>query len=502
MHGASPLAQLKRPHLCSRNLSCNMMTPDINQHLRRDFLTTAASGLGGVALSSLLNDEARAAERAVAPQPTHFPAKAKACIFIYMAGGPSHVDLFDPKPILNNRDGRKMPDSLLQEVEFAFIKKDQAVLKGSPARFRQRGDCGIAYSDMLPGIGSCADDIALIRTMHGEQFNHHPGQLLLSCGKAELGRPTIGSWLLYGLGNTSDNLPGYVVLTAGRGASGGSSNWSSGFLSSTYQGVPFRDKGDPVLYLSSPPGVSRDNQRRTLDTIRQLNGFRLESNPDPEIASRIAQYELAFRMQSAAPELTDLSKETQQTLDAYGVGRPTPRPTAEMQSGDTYHRFSTNCLLARRLIERGVRFVNIVHASWDQHGNLKHDLAWNCRMADQPIAALLKDLKERGLLDDTLVVWGSEFGRTPLGQGNDGRDHHPFAFSMWMAGGGAKGGTVHGVTDEIGWAPVENPVHVNDFQATLLHLFGLDHERLTVNHKGLNVRLTNLGGHVVHDVLA
>ena len=470
--------------------------------LRRDFLTTASSGLGGIAVSSLLNDEADAAGSGTKPAATHFPPRAKACIFIYMAGGPSHVDLFDPKPVLNSRDGRRMPDSLLKEVEFAFIKKDKAVLKGSPARFQARGECGIEYSSMLPGIGACADDIALIRSMYGEQFNHHPGQLLLSCGKAELGRPTIGSWLLYGLGNASENLPGYVVLTAGRGASGGSSNWSSGFLPSTYQGVPFRDKGDPVLYLSNPPGIGEENQRRTLDAIKQLNHFRLQTSPDPEISSRIDQYELAFRMQSAAPELTDLSGETQQTLDAYGVGRATPRPTAEMQSGDTYHRFSTNCLLARRLVERGVRFVNIVHASWDQHGNLKHDLAWNCRMADQPVAALLRDLKQRGLLEDTLVVWGSEFGRTPLGQGTDGRDHHPFAFSMWMAGGGVQGGTVHGVTDEIGWAPVENAVHVNDFQATLLHLFGLDHERLTVNHRGLDVRLTNLSGEVVHEVIA
>lgn len=472
-----------------------------SQYLRGDFLTTSASGLGGVALSSLLNDDVRAAAMDPAIGQTHFPAKAKACIFIYMAGGPSHVDLFDPKPLLNSRHGMKMPDSLLNEVEFAFIKKDEAVLKGSPARFLRRGDCGIEYSEMLTGIGSCADDIALIRTMHGEQFNHHPGQLLLSCGKAEMGRPTIGSWLLYGLGNASKNLPGYVVLTAGRGASGGSSNWSSGFLSSKFQGVPFRDKGDPVLYLSNPPGVHRDNQRRTLDAIREFNSVRLQANPDAEIASRISQYELAFRMQSAAPELTDMSGETQATLDAYGIGRSTPRPTAEMQNGDTYHRFSANCLLARRMVERGVRFVNIVHASWDQHGNLKHDLAWNCGMADQPIAALLRDLKQRGMLDDTLVVWGSEFGRTPLGQGPDGRDHHPHTFSMWLAGGGAKGGIVHGVTDEIGWAPVEDSVHVNDFQATLLHLFGLDHERLTVNHRGLNVRLTNLEGNVVRDVI-
>ncbi|MEM7313703.1 MAG: DUF1501 domain-containing protein [Planctomycetota bacterium] len=470
--------------------------------LRRDFLTSAASGLGGIALSSMLQQSLSAETGASRLLGKHFPTKAKACIFLYMAGGPSHVDLFDPKPILNQRDGQKMPDSLLKEVEFAFIKKKDAVLKGSPAAFRPRGECGIEYSDMIPRIASFADDIALIRTMHGEQFNHHPGQLLLSCGKAEMGRPTIGSWLLYGLGNEAKNLPGYVVLTAGRGASGGSSNWSSGFLPSTFQGVPFRGKGDPVLYLSNPPGVNRVNQKRTLDTIRQLNQMRFESNADPEIASRIAQYELAFRMQSAAPELTDLSNESQQTLDAYGVGRPTPRPTAEMQGGDTYHRYSTNCLLARRLVERGVRFVNIVHASWDQHGNLKHDLKWNCRMADQPIAALLADLKQRGLLDETLVVWASEFGRTPLGQGNDGRDHHPFAFSMWMAGGGVKGGTVYGSTDEIGWAPVENPVHVNDFQATLLHLFGLNHERLTINHRGLDVRLTNLEGHVIHDIIA
>ena len=482
--------------------SSNTMFNETGIHrVRRDFLTTSASGLGGVALSSLLSTDARGSRSTTAPLKTHFPARAKACIFIYMAGGPSHVDLFDPKPLLNSRNGKRMPDSLLNDVEFAFIKKDKAVLRGSPARFRPRGECGIEYSDMIPGIGACADEIALIRTMHGEQFNHHPGQLLLSCGKAELGRPTIGSWLMYGLGNASENLPGYVVLTAGRGASGGSSNWSSGFLPSAYQGVQFRDTGDPVLYLSNPAGVSETSQRRTLDTLRQLNGFRLESNPDPEIASRIAQYELAFRMQAAAPELTDLSGETQPTLDAYGVGRSTPRPTADMQSGNTYDRFSRNCLLARRMVERGVRFVNLVHASWDQHRNLKHDLAWNCTMADQPIAALLRDLKTRGMLDDTLVVWGSEFGRTPLGQGNDGRDHHPHTFSMGMAGGGAKGGTVHGITDEIGWAPVENPVHVNDFQATLLHMFGLNHERLTVNHRGLDVRLTNLSGEVIHNVL-
>lgn len=469
---------------------------------RRHFLTTAASGLGGAAVSSLLaQDQLVAAESQGRKQETHFPARAKACIFIFMAGGPSHVDLFDPKPVLMKRDGQKMPDSLLKDAEFAFIKKEEAKLKGSPAAFSKFGESGMEFSNLVPQIGSCADDIAMIRTMHGEQFNHHPGQLLMSTGKAELGRPTIGSWLQYGLGSESQNLPGYVVLTAGQGASGGTSNWSSGFLPSTYQGVPFRDKGEPVLYLSNPPGVDRENQRRTLDTIRQMNQMRHSEIRDPEINSRIAQYELAFRMQSAAPELTDLSGETKETLEAYGVGRETPRPTAGMQAGDTYHRFSTNCLLARRLVERGVRFVNIVHASWDQHGSLSRELPWNCKMADQPIAALLKDLKQRGLLEETLVVWGSEFGRTPLGQGNDGRDHHPNTFSMWMAGGGAKGGTVYGVTDEIGWAPVENPVHVNDFQATLLHLFGLDHKRLTVNYRGLDVRLTNLEGNVIQEVI-
>lgn len=473
-----------------------------DRNTRRDFLTSAASGLGGVALTAMLQEQLSASSsQALRVRSPHFTPSAKRCIFIFMAGGPSHVDLFDPKPILNERDGQQLPDSLLKEVEFAFIKKDEAKLKGSPARFRPRGECGTEFSDMIPQIGGCADDIALVRTMYGEQFNHHPGQLLLSCGKAEMGRPTLGSWLVYGLGSESENLPGYVVLSAGRGASGGSSNWSSGFLPSTYQGVSFRGQGEPILYLSNPAGVRPANQRETLDAIGQLNEIRYQQVQDPEIASRIEQYELAFRMQSAAPELTDLSGESRRTLEAYGVGRASPRPTASMQGGDTYHRFSTNCLLARRLVERGVRFVNIVHASWDQHGDLKHDLAWNCQMADQPVAALLRDLKSRGMLDETLVVWASEFGRTPLGQGDDGRDHHPFAFSIWMAGGGVQGGLVHGQTDEIGWAPVRDAVHINDFQATLLHLFGLDHERLTANYRGLGVRLTNLQGQVVHQLM-
>jgi uncharacterized protein (DUF1501 family) len=477
---------------------------------RRSFLTTSASGLGSLALASMLQgDESLAGKGSSLNNPDalehsvrHFAPTAKACVFLYLAGGPSQVDLYDPKPALQKRHGQKMPASFLENSEFAFIDSKKAVLKGSHVGFRKRGNCGIEYSDLLPHIGSCADDIAMIRSMHGEQFNHHPGQLLLSTGKAEFGRPTIGSWLVYGLGSVSQDLPGYVVLTAGRGASGGASNWSSGFLPSTFQGVPFRNQGDPVLNLASPAGVDQKHQRRTLDALKQLNQARYETIGDSEITSRIAQYELAFRMQSAAPELTDLSGETRQTLDAYGVRRQTPRPAADMQAGGTYSKFAANCLLARRLVERGVRFVNIVHASWDQHGNLKHDLEWNSRMADQPVAALLKDLKQRGLLDETLVVWGSEFGRTPLGQGADGRDHHPHAFTMWMAGGGIKGGQVYGATDEFGWAPVEKPMHVNDFQATLLHLFGIDHKKLSVNFKGLETRLTNLGGAVATELLS
>ncbi len=484
---------------------------------RRDFFTSAASGLGLLGLAATLQNDgllradetsadANAAVHPAAVNPLqakrpHFAPRAKACIFLFMAGGPSQMELFDPKPKLNELHAQKLPQSLLENAEFAFLDKDKAVIKGTDVRFRRYGASGIEYSDLIPRIGGCADDIAQIRTVYGEQFNHHPAELLLMTGKAEFGRPSVGAWLLYGLGTVSENLPGYVVLTAGRG-SNGTSNWSSGFLPSCYQGVPFRDQGEPVLNLSNPPGVSASNQRRTLDALRKLNGARLDTVHDPEIASRIAQYELAFRMQSAAPELSDLSGETLATLRAYGVDRPTPRPTADLQSGDTYRQFAANCLLARRLVERGVRCVSIIHASWDQHGNLKHDLAWNARMADQPVAALLQDLKQRGLLDETLVVWGSEFGRTPLGQGSDGRDHHPYAFTVWMAGGGVRGGQVIGQTDEFGWQPVARSVHVNDFQATLLSLFGIEHRRLTVPFKGLDVRLTNLAGNVVTDVFA
>ena len=489
-------------------------------HSRRNFLTTSASGIGLVALASLLRDDGLLAADSTAtgpadganplsPKAPHFAPKAKACIFIYLEGAPSQIDLFDPKPTLNDLHGQKLPESMTKEVRFAFIQKESAVLMGSPRKFAPYGQCGTEFSDMLPHIASCADDIALVRTLYTEAFNHHPGQLMMNTGVPRFGRPSIGSWLTYGLGSESNNLPGYVVLSAGRGTSGGASNWSSGFLPSTYQGVPFRGKGEPVLNLNNPAGMTTAMQRRGIEALGALNRQRYERIGDPEIASRIASYELAFRMQSAAPELIDLSGETQETRAAYGVDRADGDVSDGRGGGNgTYASFATNCLLARRLVERGVRFVNLYHASWDHHSDLDKGLAFNCGMADQPVAALLKDLKQRGLLDTTLVVWGSEFGRTPLGENrqgrdsNTGRDHHPFAFTIWMAGGGVKAGQVVGKTDEIGWNPVEDPIHVNDFHATLLHLFGFDHTQLKVRFQGLDMRLTNVGGNVVEKLLA
>jgi hypothetical protein len=380
---------------------------------------------------------------------------------------------------------------------------------GSPRVFRRHGECGMELSDLLPHLATCVDDIALIRSMHTEAFNHHPGQLLMNTGSMIFGRPSIGSWLNYGLGSESQDLPGYVVLNSGRGTSGGATNWSSGFLPSSYQGVLFRNQGEPVLHLNRPPGVSESLQRAGLDTLRQLNERRRTLTVDPEIDSRIAAYELAFRMQSAAPELIDLSGESKETLIAYGVGRPDPPNIVTRSSGvGVPSSFSTNCLLARRLVERGVRFINLFHASWDAHSNLDAELNYSTMVVDQPVAALIKDLKQRGLLDSTLVLWSSEFGRTPLGENrpgresNTGRDHHPFAFSLWAAGGGIKGGVIHGETDEIGWGVTRDPVHVNDLHATLLQLFGIDHLKLTYRFQGRDFRLTDVGGKVVQPILA
>ena len=489
---------------------------------RRHFLTTAASGLGAVALTSLLEQDGAFAAgnphqvsdnlvTPLAPKKPHFAPKAKACIFIFMAGAPSSLDLFNYRPKLNELDGQKLPDEMLENMRFAFLQKDTATLMGTKRAFKQHGESGMWFSDLLPNIGSCADDICLVNTMQSDQFNHHPGQLLMQCGQAEFGLPSMGSWLSYGLGTSNQNFPSYVVLTAGRGSSGGSTLWSSGYLPSVYEGVLLRNEGDPILNLANPPGISTGLQRKGLDALRELNQQRYAATHDPEIASRIANYELAFRMQSAAPELCDLSKESEQTREAYGLNRPEPAIKAKRGGGEgQYQAFAANCLLARRMVERGVRFVNIIHASWDHHSNLNKELPYNAGMADQPIAALIKDLKASGLLDSTLVVWGSEFGRTPLGENRPGykeitgRDHHPKAFSIFMAGGGVKGGHTYGETDEIGWDVADKPVHVNDLQATQLKLFGMDHLRLTYRHQGANKRLTNLTreSHPINDLIA
>jgi hypothetical protein len=397
-------------------------------------------------------------------------------------------------------------------MRFAFLQKDTATLLGSRREFRQHGESGMWFSDLVPNLATCADDICMIKTMQSDQFNHHPGQLLMQTGTAMWGFPTAGAWLSYGLGTENRNLPSYVVLNAGRGSSGGATLWQSGFLPSVHEGVRFRTEGDPILNLANPAGLPDSLQRQGLDVLARLNEKRFARVHDPEIASRIANYELAYRMQSAAPELVDLSGESQATLDAYGVGRPDPKDAKNNRGGPagTYATFANNCLLARRLVERGVRFVNLIHASWDHHSDLDSGLAYNCGMADQPVAALIKDLKQRGLLDSTLVVWASEFGRTPLGENRpgykavSGRDHHPKAFSIWMAGGGAKGGLSYGETDEIGWDVVANPVHINDFQATLLHLFGIDHIRLSYPFQGADMRLTSIAREatVVRDLVA
>ena len=497
----------------------------IEEHLertRRSFVLTSAGGLGAAALGSLLTEEgvlspatARAASSGglesldpLSPKEPHFPAKAKACIFIFMAGAASHLDLFNPKPKLNEQNGKPLPASMLKNVRFAFIKKETATLLGTNRRFKKYGQAGMDFSDVLPHLGTCADDILMVRSLHSSQFNHHPGQLLMQCGRATFGLPTMGSWLTYGLGSESRNLPGYVVLTNGRGSSGGATLWQSGFLPSVYAGVRFRNEGEPILNLSNPAGLPPSLQRQGLDVLRDVNQARYRNIHDPEIASRIASYELASRMQTAAPELIDLSGETKTTLEAYGLNRPEPKISSRGKSGNTYHKFARNCLLARRLVERGVRFVNIIYASWDAHSSLDNQITYNAGAVDQPIAALLKDLKQRGLLDSTMVVWGSEFGRTPLGENRNGskkvtgRDHHPFSFSLWLAGGGLKGGLVYGDTDEIGWGVTKDPVHINDMHATMLHQFGLDHLRLTHRFQGRDFRLTDVGGKVITDWLA
>jgi hypothetical protein len=460
---------------------------------RRWFLQDCGVGMAGLALSSLLARDAAAKSappNPLAVRPPHFAPKAKRVIYMFMAGAPSHLELFDHKPELARRDGQLPPAELLKDYRAAFIKPNSALL-GPKYTFAKHGQAGTEFSELIPQIASIADDLCVIRSMQTDAVNHAPAQILMNTGSQQFGRPSFGSWTLYGLGSESENLPGYVVLTSAKGTSGGASNYGCGFLPTVYGGIPFRGTGDPVLYLSNPAGVDARAQRASLDTLNELNALAQADLGDPETAARIQSYEMAYQLQTSAPELMDLSQEPAAILEEYGIKDP---------SQASYAR---NCLLSRRLIERGVRFVQLFHEAWDQHGDLTKAIKRNCEDTDRASAALVRDLKRRGLLDDTLVIWGGEFGRTPMVQGgNDGRDHHNRCFTMWMAGGGLKRGHVHGATDELGFNVVRDPVHVHDLNATLLHLLGLEHTRLTYRFQGRDFRLTDVHGHVVKDLIA
>jgi hypothetical protein len=468
---------------------------------RRHFFQECALGLGSLALTSLLN-EGRAAEpltNPLAPRAGHFPAKARSVIYLFMAGGPSQLELFDPKPKLQELHGKPIPADFIKGKRFAFMDtfaKQVPKMLGTRRKFARHGQAGTWVSECLPHIAGIADDIAVVRSMTTNVFNHAPAKFFINTGSPQAGRPSLGAWLTYGVGSESSSLPGFVVLQSGpRGPRGGAPLWGSGFLPTAYQGVPFRSGGEPILNLSRPAGVSDARQRQVLDAVRDLNAARLADTGDPEIATRIASYEMAYRMQTSAPELIDLRGEDRRTLALYGAepGRAS---------------FANNCLLARRLVERGVRFVQLYHTDWDAHGtgeiNLTTGLDRVCREVDQPCAALVKDLKQRGLLDSTLVIWGGEFGRTPMGEVRDsvGRNHHIDTFTMWLAGGGIRPGLNLGASDELGFAAVEDKVHVHDLNATLLHLLGLDHTRLTFRFQGRDFRLTDVHGNVVHKLLA
>ncbi len=459
---------------------------------RRWFLQDCGVGMAGLALSSLLarDAQAKAPANPLAVRAPHFKPKAKRVIYMFMAGAPSHLELFDHKPELQKRDGQLPPAELLKDYRAAFINPNSALL-GPKYNFAPHGQSGIPFSELIPNIASIADDLCVIRSMQTEAVNHAPGQIMMNTGSQQFGRPSFGSWTLYGLGSESEKLPGYVVLTSAKGTSGGASNYGCGFLPTVYGGIPFRGTGDPVLYLSNPAGFDARAQRASLDTLTELNELARVDTGDPEVAARIQSYEMAYQLQTSAPELMDLSSEPAHVLEAYGI-------TDVKQSN-----YARNCLLARRLIERGVRFVQLFHEAWDQHGDLTKAIKKNCEDTDRASAALVKDLKQRGLLDDTLVVWGGEFGRTPMVQGgNDGRDHHNRCFTMWLAGGGLKKGHVHGETDELGFNVVRDPVHVHDLNATLLHLLGLEHTQLTYRFQGRDFRLTDVHGHVVNDIIA
>jgi len=467
---------------------------------RRHFFQNCGVGLGAIALNQILAQDSAADIKIdpaapMSPRPGHFASKAKNVIFLFMAGGPSQLDLFEDKPRLRELSGQTPPESLMAGKRFAFLKGNETLL-GSKYQFGRYGDCGMELSELIPHHQRIVDEVCWLRGMTTDVFNHGPAKLFMNSGFQAPGRPSLGSWATYGLGSQSADLPGFVVLQSGpRGPRAGASLWSSGFLPTSYQGVPFRGQGDPILHLRSPEGISRPSERKFYDTVAALNQERLTASQDPEILTRINAYEMAFRMQTSARELMEINSESAETLDLYGVkpGQPS---------------FANNCLLARRLVERGVRFVQLYHTNWDHHGgpteNLDKHLPEVTREVDQASAALVLDLKRRGLLDDTLVIWAGEFGRTPMGEirENVGRDHHVDAFTLWMAGGGTKPGYIHGQSDELGFGVDEGKVHVHDLHATIMHLLGFDHERLTYRFQGRDFRLTDVHGHVVDDILA
>ena len=476
----------------------------LQQQTRRHFFQQCGIGVGSIALADLMaasmqGSETETAGNPLAPKPTHFPARAKRVIFMFMAGGPSQLDLFDHKPMLNQLNGQPIPQSYLEGKRFAFMDSSHRInLLGSRRSFQQYGQSGAWVSDLLPYTAKIVDELTFIRTCKTDLFNHAPAKLFMNTGTGQFGRPSMGAWFTYGLGSECKDLPGFVVLQSGpRGPRGGSVLWGSGMLPTTYQGVPLRNQGEPILNLTTPDSITNAQQVQVLDAVRKLNARRLAETGDEEIATRINAYEMAYRMQSSAPELMDTNQESRETLDLYGI--KDPKETS----------FARNCLLARRLVERGVRFVQLYHTNWDHHGgpteNLEEHLPSISREIDQSGAALVMDLKQRGLLEDTIVIWGGEFGRTPMGEVREstGRNHHIDAFTMWFAGGGFKPGTIFGETDEFGFGPVDHSVHVRDIHATLLHQLGLNHERLTIRSQGLDFRLTGVQpAKIINEVLA
>jgi hypothetical protein len=470
------------------------------QSTRRQLFQDCGIGVGKLALASLLAGGIRPAaansdNRLGTSESLHHRPRIKRVIYLFMAGAPSQLDLFDYKPKLVELGGKPIPPSVIEGQRYAFIQPNAAVLPPCYA-FAKHGKCGAEISEALPYTASIVDDIAILKAVHTDQFNHAPAQIFVNTGSPLPGRPAMGSWLSYGIGTESSDLPAFVVLSSGGSLSGGAAMWSNGFLPGQHQGVPFRSGGDPVLHLSNPPGVTSPAQRATLDLISNLNQSRLRESGDAEIAARIESYEMAYRMQSAAPELMELADESAETLELYGAA-----------PGDGKQAFANNCLLARRMVERGVRFIQLYHSNWDHHSNVKGGLKGSCGQTDKACAALVLDLKRRGLLDETLVIWGGEFGRTPMVEASvalgrsAGRDHHPQAFTMWMAGGGIRAGHTIGATDELGFHPTEDAVHVHDIQATILHLLGIDHQRLTFTHAGRPFRLTDVHGHVIDKLL-